>query len=187
MSTGVFVIASSGAALGATAGVLASINASVATTSTNVGLFVYRNIPTIGAAGRLMAEFLDESGSLQGANAGTGVLKSGTLQKAEQWIGGEFNFIGEKSGEERILEAGGELIENGKDLTINAAAYIKGLDNESAKGELSRAGLNDLINKFKTFAKENGFDKLTLNYTRSEGSSSKNPGSTMTFIFDFTQ
>ncbi len=147
--------------------------------------------PQVGIIGRTAAEFLDESGSLGGASSGSGFFRSGTLQKIEtstsKWVYGKLGFIGEKSGSERVLETGGVLSEKGKELTIDAVGYVMGISNDEAKGELSRTGLNALVEQYKNFAKEGGFTKLILNYTRSEGSSSKNPGSTMQFIFDLTQ
>ena len=142
--------------------------------------------PFIGAIGRETAGALDESGSVGAANAGTPFFTNGSLEKFGNWVYGKLEFIG-KSGNRQVLEAGGELVPEGKTLTINAAAYIQDKTNKESVGELGRDGLDALKDIYKNFAKENGFDKLIINYQRSEGSSSKNPGSSNQFVFDLNE
>jgi hypothetical protein len=125
----------------------------------------------------------DQSGGGGGLGALEGYFTSGALNKTGNFVLGYLGFSG-KSGNKRVLELGGELVENGKTLTINAAAYIQGLSNREAAGELGREGVNAIKKIFMDFARGNGYEKLIVNYERSQGSSSANPGSSMSFTID---
>jgi len=143
--------------------------------------------PAANIVNNYIVPLLDESG--QSGNAGAAVesyFTSGSIQKTGNWVYGLLNFSG-KSGNARVLETGGEMLVNGKTLTINGAAYIQGLSNKEAVGELGRDGIRALEDVYKKFGKENGFEKLIVNYERSAGSSSANPGGTVTKEYDLTQ
>ncbi|OQP68407.1 RHS repeat domain-containing protein [Niastella populi] len=155
----------------------------------NALLKYWYHAPAIGKIGMNVAEFLDESGSVGGAKAA--YFTAGSFAKyGDDMIGGYFNFVGEKSGLERQLELGAEMAADGKHLILKGISYVRDaitkitLSNDEAKGELGRNGLNAIMDLYKKYAKENGFEKLTVIYTRSEGSSSKNPGSTKEFVYD---
>ena len=143
--------------------------------------------PAASVVNNYIVPLLDESG--QAGNATSAVetfFTSGSIQKAENWVYGLLTFKG-KSGNVRVLETGGEMIVNGKTLIINAAAYVKGLSNKEATGELGRDGLRALEDAYKKLGTENGFEKLIINYERSSGSSSANPGGVTTKEYDLKQ
>jgi len=166
-----------------------AVNAAVSTGITNIALTIYRNLPAIGSAGTGLAKILDESGgSGVGAveNAGTSFFTEKAIKKSGQWIEAVMKFTG-KSGNSRIAEFGGIVKEEGKNMIVEAALYIKGLTNKEAAGELGREGLNAVKNEFKEFAKKQGYEKLIINFTRSEGSSSANPGSSQQWIINLNE
>jgi RHS repeat-associated protein len=143
--------------------------------------------PAANVVNNYVVPLFDASG--QAGNAGAAVesyFASGSIKQTGNWVYGLLNFTG-KSGNARVLETGGEMIVNGKTLTINGAAYIQGLSNKEAVGELGRDGIRALEDIYKKFGKENGFEKLIINYERSAGSSSANPGGTVTKEYDLLQ
>jgi RHS repeat-associated protein len=147
-------------------------------------IFAYRYARTITTLGTLGTGLADPSG--QSGNAIAAVESyfiSGLLSKSGNYVGGKLGFIGQ-SGSSRVLDLGGLAVENGKTLTIDAAAYITGLTNEEAAGEMGRQGINAIKQIFTDYARSNGYEKLILNYQRSQGSSSKNPGSSISFTID---
>lgn len=113
-------------------------------------------------------------------------FRNGVVNVNEDFLYSTFEFVG-KSGKERVLEFGGELVKSGKDLIINSAIYIQGLTNKQAAGELGREGLNALKDLIKKIGKEGDFERVLINYERSPGSSSKNPGSTGQWIINVNE
>jgi len=154
------------------------------------GFTAYKKIlpylPTLGALGSKAIDLLDESGVPSAPSATVSFFKNPVFEKIGKWVVSNLEFTG-KSGNIRILEFGGELVKECKNLIINSASYIKGLSNKEAKGELGREGLNALKEELKKFGKAEGCERVILRYQRSEGSSSKNPGSVGEIIININE
>jgi hypothetical protein len=153
-------------------------NASVA----NATLAAWSRVPVLVGTTKSVLAALDESGALVGASSSAAKsffrnpVINESISDGKRWLLSECTFTA-NSGLERILQFGGEMKAKGKELVIESLMYIKGLKNEDAMGELGREGLNALKSQIKEFAKERGFNKVLVEYERSAGSSSKNPGS----------
>jgi len=143
----------------------------------------WRYAPTIGVVGNTIAEFLDESGSLAGANQG-GRLVSAAIQEGKGLVGGLFKFTNNKTLEilaEKVVEGEGKTLHL-KDMI----GYIEGMGGKEGANNL-KEGIYDVLTKLKEYAKEQGFENLRITYKRVENSSSKTPGHTVDKIFDLKE
>jgi RHS repeat-associated protein len=169
--------AAAGAALTAT------LAAEQATLAAAQGILAYyRYGPAVGAAGKLAAEFLDESGSVAPVKSGGTKLAETVFEEGKGLLSAVF-----KMDNGQTLEFAANKVVNGKTLELtDIALYPRGAAGNEMKGQFKGA-ITSILDQLKEYAKSQGFDKLRVTYQRATNSSSKNPGHTVDELIEINQ
>jgi RHS repeat-associated protein len=102
----------------------------------------------------------------------------------DDFLEATFKFTDGKTADFELL---GQLTEDGKNLSIELGGYFKGVSNEDAVGLLGKTNIQDITSSLLEYAKQGGFENVTLSFKRTDNSTSAKKGHIFSRTFNVNE